>query len=229
MINNKISTLSLMSRVFMRDITVAWRRRSDIMSVFFFFIIAASLFPLGLGADPKLLHAIAPSVLWVCALLSCMLSLPRMFAADYVDGTLEQLIISNQPTLLIALTKILAHWVLSGLPLVLVAPLIGLQFNLNVNELQVLALSLLLGTPTLSLIGSIGAALTLGLRGGGVLIALLVLPLYIPVLVFGAGAVNAVSVGMSASGGLSLLGAMLALAMVFAPLTAAYALKVAIE
>lgn len=229
MINNKISTLSLMSRVFMRDITLAWRRRSDIMSVFFFFIIAASLFPLGLGADPKLLHAIAPSVLWVCALLSCMLSLPRMFAADYVDGTLEQLIISNQPTLLIALMKILAHWVLSGLPLVLVAPLIGLQFNLNVNELQVLALSLLLGTPTLSLIGSIGAALTLGLRGGGVLIALLVLPLYIPVLVFGAGAVNAVSVGMSASGGLSLLGAMLALAMVFAPLTAAYALKVAIE
>jgi len=229
MINNKISTLSLMSRVFMRDITLAWRRRSDIMSVFFFFIIAASLFPLGLGADPKLLHAIAPSVLWVCALLSCMLSLPRMFAADYVDGTLEQLIISNQPTLLIALMKILAHWVLSGLPLVLVAPLIGLQFNLNVNELQVLALSLLLGTPTLSLIGSIGAALTLGLRGGGVLIALLVLPLYIPVLVFGAGAVNAVSIGMSASGGLSLLGAMLALAMVFAPLTAAYALKVAIE
>jgi heme exporter protein B len=127
------------------------------------------------------------------------------------------------------LMKILAHWVLSGLPLVLVAPLIGLQFNLSVNELQVLALSLLLGTPTLSLIGSIGAALTLGLRGGGVLIALLVLPLYIPVLVFGAGAVNAVSIGMSANGGLSLLGAMLALAMVFAPLTAAHALKIAVE
>jgi heme exporter protein B len=225
----KISTFSLMMRIFKRDITLAWRRRSDMMSVFFFFIIAASLFPLGLGADPKLLHAIAPSVLWVCALLSCMLSLPRMFAADYVDGTLEQLIISNQPTLLITLMKILAHWVLSGLPLVLVAPLIGLQFNLSVNELQVLALSLLLGTPTLSLIGSIGAALTLGLRGGGVLIALLVLPLYIPVLVFGAGAVNAVSIGMSANGGLSLLGAMLALAMVFAPLTAAHALKIAVE
>ncbi|MEE9331278.1 MAG: heme exporter protein CcmB [Methylophilaceae bacterium] len=218
-----------MARVFMRDITVAWRRRSDILSVFFFFIIAASLFPLGLGADPKLLHAIAPSVLWVCALLSCMLSLPRMFAADYVDGTLEQLIISNQPTLLIALMKILAHWVLSGLPLVLIAPLIGLQFGLNTEELKVLALSLLLGTPTLSLIGSIGAALTLGLRGGGVLIALLVLPLYIPVLVFGAGAVNAVFIGMSATGGLSLLGAMLAFALTFAPLTASYALKVAVE
>ena len=229
MIKTEISTPLLMIRVFMRDITVAWRRRSDIMSVFFFFIIAASLFPLGLGADPKLLHAIAPSVLWVCALLSCMLSLPRMFAADYIDGTLEQLIISNQPTLLIALMKILAHWVLSGLPLVLIAPLIGLQFNLSGDELQVLALSLLLGTPTLSLIGGIGAALTLGLRGGGVLIALLVLPLYIPVLVFGAGAVNAVTIGMSASGGLSLLGALLALAMVFAPLTASYALKIAVE
>jgi heme exporter protein B len=226
---SKISTLSLMARVFMRDITVAWRRRSDIMSVFFFFIIATSLFPLGLGADPKLLHAIAPSVLWVAALLSCMLSLPRMFATDYVDGTLEQLIISNQPVLLIALMKILAHWVLSGLPLVLIAPLIGLQFNLSVDELQVLALTLLIGTPTLSLIGGIGAALTLGLRGGGVLIALLVLPLFIPVLVFGAGAVNAVSIGMSANGGISLLGALLALAMVFAPLTVSHALKIAVE
>lgn len=224
-----ISTLSLMLRVFMRDITLAWRRRSDIISVFFFFIIAASLFPLGLGANPQLLHAIAPSILWVCALLSCMLSLPRMFSDDYVDGTLEQLIISNQPTLFIALMKILAHWVLSGLPLVLVAPLIGLQFNLTNNELQVLALSLLLGTPVLSLIGSIGAALTLGLRGGGVLIALLVLPLYIPVLVFGAGAVNAIAVGMTPNGALSLLGTMLALALIFAPITASYALKVAVE
>lgn len=224
-----IGTFAVMWRIFMRDIVLAWRRRSDVMSVFFFFIIAASLFPLGLGSDPKLLHAIAPSVLWVCALLSCMLSLPRMFAADYVDGTLEQLIISTQPTLLIALMKILAHWVVSGLPLVLVAPLIGLQFDLSTQELQVLALSLLIGTPTLSLIGSIGAALTLGLRGGGVLIALLILPLYIPVLVFGAGAVNAVSVGMSANGALSLLGAMLALAMVFAPLTTAHALKIAVE
>jgi heme exporter protein B len=231
MINQQkqLGSLAIMGRIFKRDITLAWRRRSDMMSVFFFFIIAASLFPLGLGADPKLLHAIAPSLLWVCALLSCMLSLPRLFAADYVDGTLEQLIISTQPTLLIVLMKTLAHWVVSGLPLVLVAPLIGLQFDLSTNELQVLALSLLLGTPTLSLIGSIGAALTLGLRGGGVLIALLVLPLYIPVLVFGAGAVNAVSVGMSANGALSLLGAMLALAMVFSPLTAGHALKVAVE
>ncbi|MGQ0443115.1 MAG: heme exporter protein CcmB [Methylophilaceae bacterium] len=226
---SKVSVLTLLIKVFKRDIQVAWRRRSDIASVLFFFIIAASLFPLGLGADPKLLHAIAPSVLWVCALLSCMLSLPRMFASDYADGTLEQLIIASQPTLLIVMMKILAHWVLSGLPLVIVAPLIGLQFNLNSHELQVLALSLLLGTPTLSLIGSIGGALTLGVRGSGILIALLILPLYIPVLVFGAGAVNAVLIGMSASGGLSLLGAMLALSLVFAPLAASVALKVAVE
>lgn len=221
--------MHVLYRVFLRDILVAWRRKSDIASVFFFFIIAASLFPLGLGADAKLLHAIAPSVLWVCALLSCMLSLPRMFAADYADGTLEQLMMSNQPTLMIVLVKTLAHWVLSGLPLVLVAPLIGLQFDLNVNELKVLALSLLIGTPTLSLVGSIGAALTLGVRGGGVLIALLILPLYIPTLVFGAGAVNAIATGISASGALSLLGAMLALSLVFAPLAAGISLKIAVE
>lgn len=227
--SNNVSSFGVLYRVFQRDVKVAWRRRSDIASVFFFFIIAASLFPLGLGADPKLLHLIAPSVLWVSALLSCMLSLPRMFAVDYADGTLEQLIIANQPVLLTVLMKIFAHWVLSGLPLVLVAPVIGLQFDLSANELQVLALSLLLGTPTLSLIGSIGGALTLGVRGGGVLIALLVLPLYIPVLVFGAGAVNAVSIGMSAGAGLTLLGAMLALSLVFAPLAASMALRIAIE
>lgn len=226
---NHLSTFAVLSRIFLHDIRVAWRRRSDITSVLFFFIIATSLFPLGLGADPKLLHAIAPSVIWVCALLSCMLSLPSIFAGDYADGTLEQLIMSNQPTVLIVLMKTLAHWVLSGLPLILVAPIIGLQFNLNSSELQTLAISLLLGTPTLSLIGSIGGALTLGVRDSGVLIALLILPLYIPVLVFGAGAVNAVSIGMSASGGLSLLGAMLALSLVFAPLAASVAVKIAIE
>jgi heme exporter protein B len=227
--SDSISASKLLYRVFSRDIRLAWRRRSDIVSVFFFFIITTSLFPLGLGSDPKLLHAIAPSVLWVCALLSCMLSLPRLFAADYADGTLEQLIISKQPTLLIVLMKTLAHWVLSGLPLVLIAPLIGLQFDLNISELKVLALSLFIGTPILSLIGSIGASLTLGVRGGGVLIAILILPLYIPTLVFGAGAVNSVSIGMSANGGLSLLGAMLALSLLFAPLAASVAIKIATE
>jgi heme exporter protein B len=227
--HKELSTFSVLYRIFARDIKVALRRQSDVAAVFFFFIIAASLFPLGSGADPKLLKAMAPSVLWVTALLSCMLSLSRMYASDHADGTLEQMMLSNQPTVLIVLMKILAHWVLSGLPLVFVAPLIGLQFNLSAAELQVLALSLLMGTLALSLIGSIGAALTLGIRGTGVLIAILVLPLYIPVLVFGAGAVNAVSIGMSPNGALSLLGGVLAMALVFAPLASAAALKIALE
>jgi heme exporter protein B len=227
--HKELSTFSVLYKILARDIKVALRRQSDVMAVFFFFIIAASLFPLGSGADPKLLKAMAPSVLWVTALLSCMLSLSRMYASDHADGTLEQMMLSNQPTVLIVLMKILAHWMLSGLPLVFVAPLIGLQFNLSAAELQVLALSLLMGTLTLSLIGSIGAALTLGIRGTGVLIAILVLPLYIPVLVFGAGAVNAVSIGMSPNGALSLLGGVLAMALVFAPLASAAALKIALE
>lgn len=224
-----LSTFSVLYRILARDIQVALRRQSDVAAVFFFFIIAASLFPLGSGADPKLLSAMAPSVLWVMALLSCMLSLSRMFSSDYADGTLEQMMISNQPVVLIVLMKILAHWILSGLPLVFVAPLIGLQFNLSGAELQILAASLLMGTLALSLIGSIGAVLTLGIRGTGVLIAILVLPLYIPVLVFGAGAVNAVSIGMSPNGALSLLGAVLAMALVFAPLASAAALRIALE
>ena len=227
--HKELGTLSVLYRVLARDIRVALRRQSDVAAVFFFFIIAASLFPLGSGADPKLLKAMAPSVLWVTALLSCMLSLSRMYASDHADGTLEQIMLSNQPVVLIVLMKILAHWLLSGLPLVLVAPLIGVQFNLNGAELQTLALSLLMGTLALSLIGSIGAALTLGIRGTGVLIAILVLPLYIPVLVFGAGAVNAVSIGMSANGALSLLGAVLAMALVFSPLASAAALRIALE
>ncbi len=227
--SKKIGTFSVLYHILARDIKVALRRQSDVTAVFFFFIIAASLFPLGSGSDPKLLSAMAPSVLWVTALLSCMLSLPRLFASDHADGTLEQLLLSNQPTVLIVLMKIFAHWLLSGLPLVLVAPLIGLQFNLTSEQLQVLSLSLLMGTLALSLIGSIGAALTLGIRGTGVLIAILVLPLYIPVLVFGAGAVNAVSIGMSPDGALSLLGGVLALSLVFAPLASSAALKIALE
>ena len=227
--SQQIGTSSVLFKLLARDIKVALRRQSDVMAVFFFFIIAASLFPLGSGSDPKLLSAMAPSVLWVTALLSCMLSLPRIFANDYADGTLEQLLLSNQPTVLIVFVKILAHWLLSGLPLVFVAPLIGLQFNLNGSQLQVLALSLLLGTLALSLIGSIGAALTLGIRGTGVLIAILVLPLYIPILVFGAGAVNAVSIGINPTGALSLLGGVLAIALVFAPLASSAALKIALE
>jgi heme exporter protein B len=212
-----------------RDLLLAARRSADVASVLFFFIIAASLFPLGVGADPALLRAVAPGVLWVAALLSTMLSLGRMFSADHADGTLEQLMLSPQPLVLTVAIKTLAHWLVSGLPLVFLAPVLGVQFDLAMREILVLTVSLLLGTPVLSLIGAIGAALTLGVRGGGVLVSLLVLPLYIPVLIFGAGAVTASASGLGAQAGLSLVGAMLALAAVFAPYAAAAALRIAME
>jgi heme exporter protein B len=167
-----------------RDLILAWRRRSDILSTVFFFVIVVSLFPLGIGPETQLLRSIAPGVVWVAALLASMLSLGRLFANDYQDGTLEQLLLTPQPLFLVVLGKILAHWIIAELPLVLIAPLVGAQFDLSRQTLSVLFVSLLLGTPVLSLIGSVGAALTLGLRGGGVLISILILPLYIPALIF---------------------------------------------
>jgi len=212
-----------------RELLLVLRHGSDVTAVLFFFVIAVSLFPLGLGAEPNLLRQVAPGVVWVSALLSAMLSLGRLFAADHADGTLEQIVLSPLPLVLSVAAKILGHWLVSGLPLVLLAPLLGLQFDLPVHELGILTLSLLLGTPVLSLIGAIGAALTLGVRGGGVLVAILVLPLYIPVLIFGAGAVTSSAAGLGAQGGLSLVGAMLVLAAVFAPLATAAALRIAME
>lgn len=212
-----------------RDMQLVIRRHADVVATLFFFVIAASLFPLGVGADPKLLKVIAPGVLWVSALLSAMLSLSRLFSADHVDGTLEQILLSPVPLTLVVAVKVLSHWLVSGVPLILLAPLIGLQFDMAPQELWVLTLSLLLGTPLLSMIGSIGAALTLGVRGAGVLVAILILPLYIPVLIFGAGAVVASATGMSPQAGLSLLGALLVLGIVFAPLAAAAALRVSLE
>ena len=176
-----------------------------------------------------MLRAIAPGVVWVAALLATMLSLGRMFANDYVDGSLEQLLLTSQPLSLMVLGKVLAHWLVSGVPLVLIAPVLGVQYDLSPQALLVLAGSLLLGTPVLSLIGAIGAALTLGLRGGGVLVSLLVLPLYIPVLIFGAGAVDASINGLSAQSHLSLLGALLALALFLSPWATAAALRIAME
>jgi len=212
-----------------RELLLAARRGADVVALLFFFMIAVSLFPLGIGADPALLRLIAPGVLWVAALLSTMLSLNRLFAGDYADGTLEQLLLSPQPLVLTVAIKTLAHWLVSGLPLVLLAPLLAVQFDLAGREIGVLTLSLLLGTPVLSLIGTIGAALTLGVRGAGVLVAVLVLPLYIPVLIFGAGAVVASAAGLSPQAGLSLLGALLALGVVFGPYAAALALRISLE
>lgn len=215
--------------VLRRDLLLAFRRRSDVATTLFFFLIVSSLFPLGIGPEPAVLSSIAPGVLWVAALLAGMLSLTRLFAADFTDGSLEQMLLAPQPLTLLVTAKVLAHWLVCGLPVVLLAPLIGLQYALPNDALLVLIFSLLLGTPALSLIGAIGAALTLGVRGSGLLVALLVLPLYIPVLIFGAGAVAASQHGMSAQAHLSLLAACSLLALVLAPLATAAALRISVE
>lgn len=212
-----------------RDLLMVMRRKSEVLTALFFFVIVTSLFPLGIGPEPTLLRKIAPGVLWVAALLATMLGLQRMFAADHADGTLEQMAISPTPLVMLVVGKIGAHWLVSGLPLVLIAPILGIQFDLDASALGILVVALLLGTPLLSLIGSIGAALTLGVRGGGVLLSLLVLPLFIPALIFGAGAVEAHISGLGAGGHLSLLAAMLALAVFFAPWATTAALRIALE
>ena len=215
--------------VIRRDLTLALRRRSDVLTTFFFFVIVVSLFPLGVGTQSSMLRSIAPGVVWVAALLASMLALVRLFASDFDDGTLEQLALSPQPLVLLVVAKVFAHWLVSGLPLVLVAPLLGLQFDLPAGALGIMMLTLLVGTPCLSLIGAIGAALTLGVRGAGGLLALLVLPLYVPVLIFGAGAVDAARTGLGPSAHLSLLGAGLLLACVGAPFAAAAAVRIALD
>ena len=226
---NEPSILSMFRWVVWRDLLLAWRRRSDVLATLFFFIIVVSLFPLGIGPEQQLLRTIAPGVVWVAALLASMLALGRTFGNDYQDGTLEQLMLTPQPLYLIVLAKVLAQWLVSEVPLVLVAPVLGLQFGLSQNTLAVMTVSLLLGTPVLSLIGSIGAALTLGLRSANVLVALLVLPLYIPVLIFGAGAIEATVSGAEAQPYLLLLGATLVLALTFAPWATAAALRISVE
>ena len=212
-----------------RDLILAWRRRSDILSTVFFFVIVVSLFPLGIGPETQLLRSIAPGVVWVAALLASMLSLGRLFANDYQDGTLEQLLLTPQPLFLVVIGKVLAHWIIAELPLVLIAPLVGAQFDLSRNTLWVLFVSLLIGTPILSLIGSVGAALTLGLRGGGVLISILILPLYIPALIFGAGAVESTIIGVAYAPHLYLLGAFAVVSLLFAPWASSAALRISLE
>ena len=212
-----------------RDLRLALRRRADVATALLFFVIVASLFPLGVGPEPNQLRAMAPGVVWIAALLASVLSLPRLFASDYADGTLEQMLVSPQPLAVVVLAKTAAHWLLTGLPLALAAPLIGLQYGLPVDALGVLLASLLIGTPVLSLLGAAGAALTLGVRGGGALLGLLVLPLFVPVLVFGAGAVSALLIGINPSAHLSLLGAFLAVSSLVGPLAACAALREALD
>lgn len=212
-----------------RDIRLGMRSIAEILVVLGFFFVVAALFPIGVGPDPRMLARIGAGIIWVCATLACLLSLARMFTADHADGALEQMLFAAAPFEAIVAGKIAAHWVTTGLPLLLCAPLVGLQFGLDAGAIGVLLLTLALGTPVLSLIGAIMAGLTLGLRGAGALLALLLLPLYIPVLVFGAGAVDAYAAGVSIEGHLSVLGAELIVALVAAPFAAAAAVRTAID
>ena len=215
--------------VFRRDLTLAARKPADMLTPLVFFSIVISLFPLGVGPEPALLRTLAPGVLWVAALLATMLSLGRLFASDYDDGTLEQMLLSPQPLTAVVVPKILAHWTTTGLPLVLLSPVLAIQLQLPTAAMPTLIYALLLGTPVLSLLGSVGAALTLGLRGGGVLVSLLVLPLYTPILIFGAGAVAASAAGQNPEAYLSLLGAFLIMALGFVPFATAAALRISLD
>lgn len=212
-----------------RDLKVALRSKSELAVELLFYVIVVSLFPLAASPSPSLLSTLAPGVLWTSALLASLLALPRLFATDLADGTLEQMALAPGPLAAYASGKMLAHWLTTGVPVAILAPVLGAQYALDATALMVLAASLLLGTPILSLLGAIGAALTLGARGGGSLLALLVLPLYAPVLIFGAGAVDAVRAGVSAAPHLSLLAAGLLLAIVGAPFAVAAALRIALD
>lgn len=219
----------VMRAVIGRDLLLAMRRRGDVANALLFFVIVASLFPLGVGPEPGLLRTIAPGVIWVAALLASLLALGRMFAADYADGTLEQMLLACVPLGWIVVGKAVAHWLVTGLPLVLLAPLLALQFDLSSDATAVLMLSLILGTPALTLVGAVGAALTLGVRGSSVLTSLLVLPLYVPVLILGSGAVDAAAGGVAVQAHLLLLAAFLLAACVLAPWATAAALRITLD
>ena len=212
-----------------RDLLLARRRRVEALLPLGFFIVAAGLFPLGVSPEPQTLRQIGPGVVWVCALLAAMLSVTQMFASDHADGSLEQMLLAPQPLLLMVLGKVFAHWLSTGLPLVLASPLLGLLFDMNARAIATLAATLLIGTPVLSLLGALGAALTLGLRSGGALVFLIVLPLTIPTLIFGTGAVGAVDSAMSPRAHFSLMGALLIVTALLAPLATVSALRISLD
>jgi heme exporter protein B len=221
--------VSAVTALLRRELRLAARQRTELLMPLAFFVGAAGIFPLAVGPEPQMLRTIAPGIVWVCALLASMLSMPRLFAADLQDGTLEQLLLSDEPLALLVAAKLWAHWLTQGAPLVLVSPLLALMFGLPADTTAVLLLSLLLGTTVLSGLGALAAALTLGLRAGAVLLVVLVLPLAVPALVFGAGAVTAVEAGLSASAHLSLLGAMAIASAIGTPVATAAALRIALD
>jgi heme exporter protein B len=212
-----------------RDLKLALRSRAELGVQLLFYVIVVTLFPLGIGPEPTTLRTLGPGVLWVAALLASLLALPRLFAADFADGTLEQIALSPHPLPALVSGKILAHWLATGAPLVALSPLLAMQFGLDAGEIGVLVAGLLLGTPTLSLLGAIGAALTLGVRGSGALLALLILPLYVPILIFGAGAVESLRAGLVPGAQLSILAAALLAAIVGSPLACAAAVHIALD
>ena len=212
-----------------RELQIAMRKQAEILNPLWFFLIVITLFPLVIGPDPKLLSRIAPGVAWVAALLSALLSFERLFRDDYIDGSLEQLMLTSQPLVLTALAKVLAHWLLTGLPLILLSPLAALLLSLEISIWWALVLTLLLGTPVLSCLGAIGVALTVGLRKGGVLLSLLVVPLFIPVLIFSASVLDAAGLNLPYSGQLAILGAILAGVMTLSPFAIATALRISLD
>ena len=214
---------NLFLTILRRDLTLSLRRKSDLAQVIFFFAVVVTLVPLGVGAETNILRSIAPGVVWVAALLS----LPRMFATDHDDGTLEQMLVAAEPLPVIVIAKVVAHWLVTGVPMTVFATIFGVMFDLELDVTIVMVASLLLGTPVLSLVGAVGAALTLGLRSGGVLTSLLVLPLYIPVLIFGAGASQAVAVGLTPSSHFMIVGGLTLFSLALAPMAVSAALRIA--
>lgn len=224
--NNSFSYWSAFKLILSRDLRIALRHRDDVLNPILFFIIILTLFPLGIGPEPITLQKIAPGIIWVGALLATLLSLDRLFKSDYADGSLEQLMLSPCPGFIWVLAKVVAHWLLTGLPLMLVSPLLGAMLNLSGESIAAVVITLLVGTPVLSCIGAIGAALTVGLQKGGVLLSLLILPLYIPVLIFATSAIDSATMNLPYSGQIAIIGALLVGSITLAPFAIYSALKV---
>jgi heme exporter protein B len=224
--SKKLSYRHAFSLVLKRDLTIALRHRDDILNPLIFFVIVITLFPLGIGPEAQTLSRIAPGIIWVAALLATLLSLDRLFKADYNDGSLEQMLLSPHPIFVLVLAKITAHWLITGLPLMLIAPLLAVLLHLDENSYTALVVTLFLGTPVLSLLGAIGVALTVGIKKGGVLLSLLVLPLYIPVLIFATSAIDSAALGLPYSGQLAIIGALFVGSLTLAPFAVGAALKV---
>ncbi|MDD9195538.1 heme exporter protein CcmB [Aliivibrio sp. S3MY1] len=218
-----------MTTIIRRELLIAFRRKADILNPLWFFIIVITLFPLSIGPEPNLLARIAAGIVWVAALLSALLSLERLFRDDFADGSLEQMMLMPSPLSVLVLAKVVAHWLLTGLPLIIISPLLAVLLSLDFNTWLAIVLTLLLGTPTLSFLGAVGVALTVGLQKGGVLLSLLILPLYIPVLIFATSAIDAASLGMAYNGQLAILGALLMGSATLTPFAISSALRVSVQ